>query len=116
MQKKPKRKCIAQPESDDEEKTESEDIIQFRVVSHTPKSDLDNICDNVRNNADFSGLKNIEFNKLSRVDQNKVEESVYVMMAEFKNTPLELDNTIPKDLYTIFENKWHYCLKMEKEI
>ena len=38
------------------------------------------------------------------------------MMAEFKNTPLELDNTMPRELYKIVENKWHYCLKMEKEI
>ena len=38
------------------------------------------------------------------------------MMAEFKNTPLELDNTMPRELYEIVENKWHYCLKMEKEI
>ena len=45
-----------------------------------------------------------------------LEELVYSMMEKFKNTPLELDNTMPKDLYTIVENKWHYCLKLEKEI
>jgi hypothetical protein len=50
-------------------------------------------------------LKNIEFNKLSRTYQNTVEESTYAMMAEFKNTPLELDNTMLKDLYEIVENK-----------
>lgn len=38
------------------------------------------------------------------------------MMAEFKYTPLELDNTMPKELYEIIENKWHYCLKIEREI
>ena len=38
------------------------------------------------------------------------------MMTEFKNTPLELDNSMPKELYEIVENKWHYCQKMEKEI
>ena len=38
------------------------------------------------------------------------------MMAKFKNTPLELDNTLPKELYSIVENKWHYCLNIEKEI
>ena len=38
------------------------------------------------------------------------------MMAEYKNTPLELDNIMPKELYEIVENKWHYCLQMEKEI
>ena len=86
------------------------------TVTHAPKSNIDKIYDNVRKNADFSELKNIDFNKLSREDQNKVEESVYAMMAEFKNTPLELDNTMPKELYEIVENKWHYCLKMEKEI
>ena len=38
------------------------------------------------------------------------------MMAEYKNTPLELDNTMPKELYKVVEDKWHYCLQMEKEI
>lgn len=38
------------------------------------------------------------------------------MMAKFKTTPLELDNTMPKELRSIIENKWHYYLKMEKEI
>ena len=61
-------------------------------------------------------LKSIEFNKLSREYQNKVEESMYAIMAEFKNTPLELDNTMSEELYEIIKNKWHYCLKMEKEI
>ena len=37
------------------------------------------------------------------------------MMALFKINPFELDNSIPKDLYSIIENKWHYCLNMEKE-
>ena len=45
-----------------------------------------------------------------------VEESIYTMMAKFKTTPLELGNSIPKDLYSIIENKWHYYLNMEKEI
>ena len=37
-------------------------------------------------------------------------------MAKFKNTLLELNNTMPKELYSIVENKRHYCLNMEKEI
>ena len=41
---------------------------------------------------------------------------MYAMMAEFKNTPLELDNTMPRELYEIVENKWHYFLKIEKKI
>ena len=38
---------------------------QFRVVSHAFKFDLENICDNFKDNVDLSGLKNIEFNKLN---------------------------------------------------
>ena len=102
--KRLRRKYVAQPNSD-EERTESEDTSQFRVVSHALESDLENICDNVKDNADLSGLKNIEFNKLSREEKNMVEESVYTMMAKFKNTPLELDNSISKYLYSIAENK-----------
>ena len=54
MQKKPRRKYIAQLETDDE-RTESKDISQFRVVSHAPKFDLENICENFRDNADLIG-------------------------------------------------------------
>ena len=42
-------------------------------------------------------LKNIEFGKLTKEEQNKVEDSIYAMMAKFKKTPLELDNTMPKE-------------------
>ena len=45
-----------------------------------------------------------------------VEDSIYTMMAKFKTTPLELYNTMPKEIYSIVENKWNYCLNMEKEI
>ena len=38
------------------------------------------------------------------------------MMAKFKTTPLELDNTMPKELFSLIENKWHYLLNLEKEI
>ena len=86
------------------------------MVTHTPKFDLENICDNVKDNANLIRLKNIDFGKLSREDQNMLVESVYAMMEKFKNTPFELDSTMPKELYTIVENKWHYCLNLEKKI
>lgn len=38
------------------------------------------------------------------------------MIEKSKNTPLELDNTMPRELYEIIQNKWNYCFKMEKEI
>ena len=37
-------------------------------------------------------------------------------MAQFKYTPLELDGQLPKELYKIVEDKWHFCLKVEKEM
>ena len=76
---------------------------------------MDKICEDV-SNTNFNNLKSIDFNKLSREEKNRIEEYVYAMKAEFKYTPLELDNTMPKELYEIIKNKWHYCLKMEKEI
>ena len=45
-----------------------------------------------------------------------MEEAIYTMMEKFKTTPLELDNTMPKELYTLVEKKWHYCLNMAREI
>ena len=38
------------------------------------------------------------------------------MMEKFKTTPLQLDNSMPKELYSLIENKWHYCLNLEKQI
>ena len=91
-------------------------LIQFRVVIHPPKSNIDRICDNIKDNVDISELKSIEFGKLTKEEKNNIEESIYAMMAKFKTTPLELDNTMPKELYSLIENKWHYCLNLEKEI
>ena len=93
---------------------EIEDTSQFRVVSHPPKSKVDRICDNIRNHVDISELKSISFGKLTKEEKNNIEDSIYSMMAKFKTTPLELDNTMPKDLYSLIENKWHYCLNLEK--
>ena len=70
------------------------------MVSHAPKFVLENSYDNLRDHVDLT-LKNIEFGKIHREDQNMLEESVYAMMEKFKNTPLELDDTMPKELYTI---------------
>ena len=86
------------------------------MVSHALKSNLENIFYIVKDNSNLSGLKIIECNKISREEKKMVQESVYFMMAKFKKTLLELDNSIPKDLYSIIENKWHYRLNMEKEI
>ena len=41
---------------------------------------------------------------------------MYSMMSKFKNTPLEFTNSIPKSLYDIVEQKWHYCLNLERQI
>ena len=84
------------------------------MVSHKPQYDLENICENVRNNVDLFGLKNIDFEKLKREGKNQVEEALYAMMSKFKNTPLEFSNTIPKILYDIVEQKWHYYLNLKK--
>ena len=72
--KKLRRKYISQPDSD-EEKKKSKETSQFRVVSHTTKSDLENICDNIKNNADLTGLKSIDFNKLSIEEKNLKNQS-----------------------------------------
>ena len=37
-------------------------------------------------------------------------------MAQFKYTPLELDGKIPKELSKNVEDRWHFCLMMEKEM
>ena len=86
------------------------------MVSHKPKFDLENLCENIKNNANLSGLKNIDFEKLKREEKNQVEEALYAMMFKLKNIPLELANTIPKSLYDIVEQKWHYCLNLRNRL
>ena len=113
MQKKQRRKYIAQPNSD-EERTKSEDTSQFKVVSHKPQFDLKNLRENIKNKVDLSSLKNFNFEKLGKEEKNLVEEALHEMMSKFKNTPLEFPNTIPEILYDIVEKKWHYFLNLEK--
>ena len=71
---------MAQPDSN-EERTESDDNSQFKVVNHPPKSLVDKLCGNIRN-GDLTTLKNIDFNKLTKDEHKKVEGSVYYMMVE----------------------------------
>ena len=76
------------------------------MVSHPPKSSIDKLFGKTRN----GDLKNLDFNKLTKDEQNKVEEFFYSMMVEYKFTPLELNGQLPKKLYKIVEDKWHFCL------
>ena len=73
------------------------------MVSH-PKSSIEKLCAKIRND-DLKDLKKLDFNKLKKDEQNKIEEFVYAMMVEYRNTPLELDGSMPKELYKIVEDK-----------
>ena len=75
------------------------------MVSHNPLFDLENLCEDIKSNADLSSLRNIDFDKLGREEKNQVEEALYAMMSKFKTTPLEFAKTIPKGLYDIVEKK-----------
>ena len=86
------------------------------MVSHPPKSKVDIVCIDITEHADMSRLKDINFDELSREEKIRIEELIYDMMAKFKLNPHELDNTIPKELSSLVENKWHYCLEMERQI
>ena len=85
------------------------------MVSHSP-SDLDNLCENIKTNIDLSGFSNIEFDKLGKLEMDKVEESVYAMMAKFKMTPIEMTNSLPKNLYDRVEKRWKYSLITKRNI
>lgn len=45
---------------------------------------------------------------------NQVEESTYAMMATFKQTPIEIANSLPKELSDRVEKKWQYSLNIER--
>lgn len=114
-QRKPRRKYIAQVESN-EERTKFDENNQFKVVSHNPSSNLDNLCENVKNNADLSRFSHIDFDNLGKFEKNQVEEEIYTMMEIFKKAPLEITNSMPKSLYERVEQKWHCCLNVERKI
>ena len=61
---KKRRKLIVAPETD-EEGTESDEE-QYRLVRRSTSSRLESVCNNIRDNADLSGLLTLEFNKLSK--------------------------------------------------
>lgn len=62
------------------------------------------------------GFHMLIFDKLGKLEKNLVEEALYAMMSNFKTTPLEFSNSILKILYDIVEQKWHYFLKLERQI
>lgn len=59
-----RKKYVAQPDTNEEEKTELDDISQFKVVSH-PKSSIDKLCKMIRND-DLNALNNVDFNKVTK--------------------------------------------------
>ena len=52
------------------------------MVRNPPRSTIDKLCENIKN-ANLNDLESLDFNKLSREEENKVDESVYAMMEEF---------------------------------
>ena len=92
-------------------RTESDDNNQ--VVSH-PKSSIAKLCPKIRND-DLKELKNLDFNKISKDEKNKIKGSVYAMLVEYKHTPLELDGSMPKELYKIVEDKWHFFYRWKRK-
>ena len=60
-----KRRNFVAPPQSDEERTESDDNSQFKVVNHKPKTIIDKICTDIRND-DLKGLKNLNFAKLTK--------------------------------------------------
>lgn len=98
MQKILRRKYIAQSTSD-EERTKLDDNNQFKAMSHNPLSDLENLCENVKNSVYLLGFSHIDFGNLGKAEKNQVEEAIYAMMINFKKSPLEIADSMPKSLY-----------------
>ena len=86
------------------------------MVSHNPLSDLENLCENVKNSADLIGFSHDDFDNLGKVEKNQVEDAIYAMMEIFKKAPLKIANFMPKRLYEKLEKKWNYCLNLERQI
>ena len=101
---------MLQKESDDYEKADLDDLSQYKVVSHKPKSAIDIFCEKIRNDVVFSGFKKLHYEKLDKEDKVKIEEAMYDMMSTLKITLLEISGTIPRRLCTMIEQKESHCI------
>ena len=79
--------------------------------SYNPSSDIDNLCENIKTNADLLGFTHVDFDNLG-----SIEEAIYDMMVTFKTTPLKIANSLPKSLYDRVEKKWKFNLTIERQI
>lgn len=86
------------------------------MVSHNPSFDFNKFCDNIKHNADLSRFTHVKFDKLGKIDMNKVEEAIYEMMDTFKTAPIEIGNALPKSLYKRVEQKWQFNLQTKIKI
>lgn len=89
-------------DEEDEEKNEYNDLSQYKVVVNKKLQYIDEVCENIRGSAGFSRFQFVKYDKLSKVDKEKVEKAVVDMMENFKYTPLELGNITPDELYDHF--------------
>ena len=64
---KKKRKFVAQPDTDEEDQSEK--------VIHPPKPSVDALCQEIRN-GDLTNVKEIDFDKFTKKEKEKIEESI----------------------------------------
>ena len=86
------------------------------MVRHNLSSDIDNLCENIITNTNFSSITPVGFDMLGSVDKSKVEEAIYEMMNTFKSTPLDIVDSLPKSLYDRVEKKWKFSLTIQRKI
>ena len=61
-------------------------------------------------------VSHIKFDTHGKFEMNQVEELIYAMMTTFKQTPIEIAKSLPKELSDRVENKWQYSLTKERQI
>lgn len=61
-------------EEDEVERTELDDLSQSRVATHKNLQHIDEVCENIRSSAGLSSFQFIKYDKLSKENNNKVEE------------------------------------------
>ena len=83
----------------DDEEIELDDPSQFELVS--TKSQVDILCDNIRNNANLSNLRKFHFEELSKEDKMKIEVAIYCMLWTFKKVPIEITENLLRDLVSL---------------
>ena len=90
--KKPRRSLIINKDDEENEveRTNLDDLSQFRVATLKNPQNVNDVCENVRGSVGLSSFQYVNYDKLRNEIKKKIEEVVIDIMVNFKYVPIEL--------------------------